>query len=631
MTDRLEKAGSATMRPPVERDSDGRVTGKSFWLDLEPEPIYAVLHTPPNGLRTRVAALILPPFGIDDESSYRPRRDWATRMAESGIATARIDFPGTDDSVGSPFAPNRFQTWVDSTVQTAHWLRDRTGCDRLVAVGISLGGLIACQAIAAGAPIDDLVLWGVRATGRAHLRELRALAAMVAGEGVDPLEDTRAPAGAVWIGGHMMSAETAEELSGINLTEVPLPQAELRRVLLVGRDAHGVDAKLANSLVESGADVTVIEADDYYRLIAQPDWGWTPTKTISASIEWLRSALDADFKVIRHSPAVEAHKVLESVVFEYDGNSIRERLSELQTSDGRLTGIISEPAGGERAPYGLVIINAGALRHTGPSRLYVDMARRAAASGVTAVRFDLPGAGDSDGSRVKAYERRPEDDARPVAVLREIYDHLQKVGVADRFVAAGLCMGGYLAIRLVLADERSIGAVSMNPPALLWTNAQTRRSGKWFASISGAGGLVAEGHADQRPSSALRRIAHRADHARRAIEFRLGHRLMNVELLWRFEHRAGISSASKTLDQLGGTSARVLLLFSDNETVPRILALSTLAAKLQRNPNIDVEHLPTGDHDLRPLRTQEIVLERLSSVLHELGSTADGATPTAAL
>ena len=630
MTNRLENTDGATMRPPVERDSDGCVTGKAFWLDLEPEPIYGVLHTPRNGVRTRVAALILPPFGIDDESSYRPRRDWATTMAESGIATARIDFPGTDDSVGSPFAPNRFQAWVDSTVQTAHWLRDLTGCDRVVAIGISLGGLIACQAIAAGAPIDDLVLWGVRATGRAHLRELRALAAMVAGDGIDPLEDTRAPAGALWIGGHMMSAETAEALKAVNLAEIPLPQAELRRVLLVGRDAHGVDDKLANSLVESGADLTVIEADDYYRLIAQPDWGWTPTKTISASIEWLRDVPEPDFKVIPHAPAVEAHTILDSVVFEYEGTSIRERVSELETSDGRLTGIISEPTGGERAPYCLVVINAGALRHTGPSRLYVEMARRAAASGVPAARFDLPGAGDSDGSRVKAYERRPEDDAGPLAVLSEIYDHLHKIGVADRFVAAGLCMGGYLAIRLSIEDERSIGVVSMNPPALLWTNAQTRRAGKWFASISGAGGLVADGHAEQRPSGALRRIAHRASHARRAVEFRLGHRLMNVDLLWRFEHRAGISSASKTLDQLGGTRARVLLLFSDNETVPRILARSTLAAKIQRSPNIDIEHLPTGDHDLRPLRTQEIVLERVSSMLHQFGSTANGATPESA-
>jgi hypothetical protein len=106
---------------------------------------------------------------------------------------------------------------------------------------------------------------------------------------------------------------------------------------------------------------------------------------------------------------------------------------------------------------------------------------------------------------------------------------------------------------------------------------------------------------------------------------------MNVDLLWRFEHRAGISSASKTLDQLGGTSARVLLLFSDNETVPRILARSALAAKVERSPNIDLEHLPTGDHDLRPLRTQEIVLERVSSMLHQFGSTADSATPKSAL
>jgi pimeloyl-ACP methyl ester carboxylesterase len=630
MIDRLMGA-DRSMTPEVDVDGEDSLTGSSFWLDLEPEPIYGVLHAPRGGPHTRVAALILPPFGVDDEYSYRPRRDWATSLAEAGITAARIDFPGTEDSVGSPFASNRLGSWVDATVQAARWLRERTGCDRLVVVGISIGGLIGYQAISAGAPFDDLILWGVRASGRAHVREQRALAAMIAGEIVEPLENTRTADGDFWLGGHMMSTETADALSAVNLLDAPLPQAELRRVLLVGRDAHGVDEKLARGIADSGAELTVIEADDYRLLVAQPDWGWSPAETISASIEWLQAAPDAAQTPTHHEPTLETPKVRDSVTFDFEGVSIRERLFEVKTSEGRLTGVISEPAAAGHAPFCLVLMSAGALRRTGPSRIYVEMARRAAADGIPAARFDFPGVGDSDGGRVKAYERRPADDPGPLTALSEVYDHLHALGLADRFVGAGLCLGGYFAIRTILEDERSIGAVSINSPALLWTNAHAKRGVRWFASVSGTQELeVAERVTDRRRTGLLRGIAHHAGHLRRAIEFRLGNKAMHLELLWRFEHRANISGASKTLDELNQNGARVLFLFSGNETVPRILALSRLAAKIDRSSNVELELLQTGDHNLRPLRIQELVLERVSSVLRDVGASVNRTTPESA-
>jgi alpha-beta hydrolase superfamily lysophospholipase len=624
MIDQGGRLDWATPGPFVEGRSEGNVAGKPFWLDLEPEPIYGVLHTPREGLNTRVAALILPPFGCDEEFSYRPRRDWAIRLAESGVAAVRIDFPGTEDSIGSPLAPNRFQSWVDAAAQTAHWLRELTGCDRLVTVGIGLGGVVAYQAIAADAPIDDLVLWGVRATGRAQLRELRAFAAVVAGDTADAPSETRAD-GALCLGGHMMSAETAATLSAIKLAEAPLPQAELRRVLLVGRDAGGVDEKLRQSLAESGAALTVLDVDDYRRLVAEPGWQWTPTKTISASIEWLlRDSPYPPPNPIRHLPPLEVPVVLDSVEFEYAGVRIREQLSEVQTATGRLTGVISEPIQGQRAPHCLVAVSAGALRRTSPSRMFVEIARRAAASGVPAARFDLPGTGDADGTWVTAFERTVADDADSLAALTEIYDHLQQLGTADRFVGTGLCLGGYFSIRVILEDERSIGAISANPPAFKWTDAQRRLGVRWFAALGGE--AVTEDKVSGGPTGVLRSFSRRVARARRAVEWRLAQRLTIVNLLWRFEHRAGISAAAKTLDQLGASGAKVFLLFSEEETGLRMLGRSRLAAKLERWPNIEVERLPTRDHNLRPLATQQRMLDRVSSVLLELDLTAEGRT-----
>jgi hypothetical protein len=255
--------------------------------------------------------------------------------------------------------------------------------------------------------------------------------------------------------------------------------------------------------------------------------------------------------------------------------------------------------------------------------MFVEIARRAAASGVPAARFDLPGIGDSDGARVRAFERRPEDDAGSLGVIREIYDHLERLGIADRFVGTGLCLGGYFTIRAILADERSIGAVSANPPALEWTAAHRKRGLRWFAAASNATDPAAAEPAEGAPLGPIRSMAHRAGLIRHAIEWRLGHRLMQLDILWRFEHRAAISAASKTLDRLNRSGASVVLLLGEDETALRILSLSKLAAKVERSPNIVVERLPTPDHNMRPLRIQKTMLERVSAVLDELGSAAE--------
>ena len=64
--------------------------------------------------------------------------------------------------------------------------------------------------------------------------------------------------------------------------------------------------------------------------------------------------------------------------------------------DQTLVGIVTSPehapAGGTRA---VIMANIGLHHRVGPYRLYVDLARRLAARGLVALRFDLSGLGDS--------------------------------------------------------------------------------------------------------------------------------------------------------------------------------------------------------------------------------------------
>ncbi len=601
--------------------SAGKLTGTPFWLGLDPEPIYAVLHAPSSPEQARSAVLILPTFGWDNDCSYRARRDWATRLAESGVWAARIDFPGTEDSVGSPLAAHRVRSWIEATSSAAQWLRNQSGCERVTVIGIGLGGLIGYQAAAAGAMIDDLILWGVRASGRAYTRELRAYAAFATTESDGYPEPARAD-GSLGIGGHLLSTETSESLSLLDLTRTALPYSPLRRVLLIGRDAHGVDPKLAEHLRAAGVPTTVIDSDDYRGLVAPPELRQTPDKTISASIEWLFAPGASDVDPIPHefSPA-HMPDVTTVVEFDFDGAPVRERIVEFETSAGRLVGICSEPADAvdgleaADAPYCLVTVNAGALRHTGPNRLFVEVNRRAAASGIPSLRLDLPGLGDSDGAMAKTFERRNEDDAPVLGVLAEVYDQLESMGVAHRFVPSGLCLGGYFPIRMLLRDSRSIGSISVNAPAFRWTNAQRKQLLRKVMLYAAPDVVAPKRSRLPRPLRALSRII--TDNLR-AADRRARRHLAEVDLLWRLEHRREIADHLRSIEEFGRTGAPILLLFSEGETMLRILEQSKIAAKLREWPNIQVERVPTRDHLLRPLSSQDAVIDRYSQALLDL-------------
>ncbi|HEX3617418.1 MAG TPA: hypothetical protein VHU61_12815, partial [Solirubrobacteraceae bacterium] len=603
----------------------GALTGEPRWLALEPEPIYAVLHTPEIGALSERAALLLPTFGWDDECAYRRRRDWATQLASRGITAARFDFPGRENSVGSPLAPGRARSWVEATVEAARWLRRSSGAQRLTVIGVGIGGLIAYQAAVADAAIDDLVLWGVRSSGRAHVRELRAYAAVTAG--ADERDSSRSD-GAIGIGGHIMSSETAADLSSVDLTRLALPDADRRRVLLIGRDAHGIDVKLDEHLARSRAELTRLQTDEYHSLNSPADLGLQPVKTLAATVEWIAAAATtaapADVELGAHGEpdaagelgAVGTATETGTIAFERDGVLIRERLTALETPTGVLRGIICEPAAATASSCCLVTVNSGALRHTGPNRMFVELARSAAASGITAARFDLPGLGDSDGTAIRSFERTDADDRSSLAVIKAIYDHLERLGPAQTFVAAGFSLAGYLTVRVATTDPRVKAALCVNPTGFVWTDKQRKRVLKDLIAAAGADSLRAEPQPRRLPRP-LWPLADAAKRLGRALDAHLRRRLAHSDFLWRIEHRRELAGLDLRLDELAVAGTKMLLLLSEDEQLLRMLERPAPAAKLAHSTAITVARLPNPDHLLRPLWIQEIVIKRFVAALEQ--------------
>jgi pimeloyl-ACP methyl ester carboxylesterase len=126
---------------------------------------------------------------------------------------------------------------------------------------------------------------------------------------------------------------------------------------------------------------------------------------------------------------------------------------------GGLVGVITTPA--EARPQGphVVLINSGIVHRVGASRLYVGFARAFAAAGLTTLRFDLSGIGDSEraSGAVSLQESVQADIAAAVDLLGTRHG-------AGRVVLVGLCSGAFDAFEYVLRDPRVAGAAMLDMP-----------------------------------------------------------------------------------------------------------------------------------------------------------------------
>ena len=119
-----------------------------------------------------------------------------------------------------------------------------------------------------------------------------------------------------------------------------------------------------------------------------------------------------------------------------------------------LLGVLAEPTDRDaaRTRPAVVLLNSGILHRVGACRSYVRIARRLAESGVTALRFDFSGIGDSPARRDSlAFEESS------VLEVREAMDYLQRRRGFDRFVLVGLCSGADVGFETAVVDSRVVG------------------------------------------------------------------------------------------------------------------------------------------------------------------------------
>ena len=578
------------------------LNGAPLWLQAGEDPVYAVLHSPAAADQRNTAVLILPPFGWEEVCSYRSRRQWAVELARAGFPAARIDLPATGDSGGFPSDPDMLDRWDLAARTAVDWLRGLPGISRVAVIGIRLGGLLAVRALASGAQVDDLVLWGVPARGRAYVRELRVHSEVVASGSYEEQDSPIDSDGTLALTGFVLKPDTVAAFEALDLAALPLPDLSGRRALLIERDGLGVDRKLTAALSGAGAETQTLPANDYRLMMTGPLEPGTPRESIAKTIDWLTAAAgSAEARDGSRSPSAEAGE--EATTMIVNGVRLSERLLGYEGRAGRMVGVLTRPADHEPlSPVCLVLLGAG--RRIGPNRMWVETARRWAALGVQSVRFDIEGLGDSDGDGDLMNVETDLYAPRMAENVRELIEHLAEMGVADRFVMVGLCSSAYWSFHAAVDEPRIVGTTLVNQWAFDYNERLVAERAR-----ARTGEVIRKGMLKRMVKGVWQGWIGKAE-LRRAI------RAFEPSVRRAGSEEAAQHQAVETwLSALTANGTDVAMIFSIDEPLHEQILRFGYQDRQVDWPNLSIEQAPTKDHNIRALGAQALIADRIDAAI----------------
>ncbi|MHB8491287.1 MAG: alpha/beta hydrolase [Solirubrobacteraceae bacterium] len=579
---------------------------RAVYLQVGPAQVFA-LHSSRDGghasdpregapaASTR-GIMLCAPFGNEDICSYRARRDWALLLAREGFEVLRLDLPGSGNSSGGPRDRDLLEAWCEALQAGAAWLRGERGCDRVGALGIGMGGLLAHLAAARGAPMDDLVLWGTPARGRAVVREIRAFGRL---EGAST-PDTGGGEDIV-SGGFLLTAETLAALAAVDLAAEPLGAVAKRRVLLLSRDNLKIDARLTQAIEEQHVALTVAVGEGYGEMIIDPQRSRVPHGTVAIVGSWLgQGSASGQTRELPFAPARP------NMVHQTPDCTYSESPLWLDSgSTGRHAfGILTAPP--EGPVLTAVFLNAGALRNIGPNRMWVEAARRWVRAGVASLRLDLEGIGDADGDASALREDVGFYSDHYTAQVLTHLDALQAHGLPGRFVLVGLCSGAYWALHAAASDSRVCGAFMVNPRVLMFDprlgTLREARSLRKALSIATWRHLLEGRVAPRRVAGAIRSA---------------------TVAVWQRAREDGAQAAAagdplmSLVSRLASEEVELAGIFSAGEPVYEELQANGDLERMNALSHVELKEVepPIASHTLEPLALQSAVHAELDSAL----------------
>ena len=418
-------------------------------------------------------------FGNEALCSHRSVRHFAERAARQGIPTLRFDYDGTGDSAGHDLEADRLVAWIASAGAAADEIKAATGVARVCFAGIRLGAAIATLAALERTDVAGLIAIAPVLSGKAYVRELRLLTrAMEAkSNSTNSGRPELLPAA-----GYALTAQTQESLLEIDLKRLAKPPAA--QILVLDRAELPAGDAWPQHLRNLGARAERVTVAGYTEMMLDSHETVIPQEIIGTALGWL-SHISSESNATGTAPrprtesrppwaareraVIPQGSQIDPVTGDTPSATVEESFVRIGPAP-ELFGIVSAPLSQrrDRAANGpaVLLLNAGAVYHVGPNRLYVAFARHLARSGYVVLRMDIAGIGDSPVHEGEAdnivYSKFALDD------LGKSIDYLRREwGVRD-VRAVGLCSGAYHAFKASVAHLPLTHAVMINPLTFFW-------------------------------------------------------------------------------------------------------------------------------------------------------------------
>ncbi len=395
---------------------------------------FGVLRLPSDG-RARAGVVLCPAFAAEQDWYFEPLHQLSMVLVTKGFATLQFDYPGTGNSKG-----DIQEKWQAGCLQ--HGVREgltllrEAGCERLVLVGVRLGGTVAWSIRGEVPELAATVLWDPFLTGQSFVRAQHALQVFsfaTSTSSTPPSADV-----GIEIPGFHFGSDADVDIRALTMEGTPLT-SDVPSLFVTGPKMSDRLTRIADAV---GAEHVRDESEGRPVLP-----GPALDVTIGGIVSWVDACLDAGTVPV----AVPPHADSIVVGRHPSGRDIREWAHSV-------------------GPYGLVGVTTGDepedgqprvvfLSSVGPARMWVDVGRRLAAMGMTAGRFDVSGVGWSstrDGqSRGYPNPIQTADDVARIAQM------LSPSNPCD-LVLVGLCISAYFALEGGIAIAAR-GVCAINP------------------------------------------------------------------------------------------------------------------------------------------------------------------------
>ncbi|WP_175883186.1 alpha/beta hydrolase [Burkholderia sp. BCC0044] len=421
--------------------------------------------------QTTQGVILCESLGHEASWTHKFMRAIAERLARDGVTVLRFNYPCTGDSAGDDRDTGRHAATIGSIHDAIDLLRDQVGVASLTLVGIRAGALFAMLAAAGDGQhpsprVDALVALAPVVRGRAYLRELSFVHRQWLDITSPAIRTAHRDEPCMNVLGHRFPDDFVDALKAVDLCDVVRDVPTLPGTMLLIQPDQGDGPALRDALVARGVDVATDSFREWSTTMLDGTRSRLPLEAIDTLANWIAE------RVPRVRAGTDPARLLdppwngESAVA-LDMTDMTEQV--VAVGSDRLVGVLCRPADtGPANPIApaLVIANTSTNPRSGEGRFSVRLARTLARAGVTTLRIDVNGVGDSgvaapdDQSRV-VYSAQSIDDVAAAA------DWLRALGYPEVF-AAGICSGAYAALHAAVKTPSLGGVIAINLARFVW-------------------------------------------------------------------------------------------------------------------------------------------------------------------